>query len=280
MAVVPVMLFLMVTFLMIQLQSFSRLALVLSVVPMGVIGVVFTLLLFNRPLGFVAILGILALFGMVARNAVILIEQVEIERAQGTPPWDAVIAACLSRFRPIMLTAISTVLGMIPIAFTVFWGPMAFAIMGGIARGDGAHADLPAGAVRGVLPDQGDRCVFRSGGMKRDHESARNRAERAALYWRVGKDHTSGCRSRARASHLADARLNLLHGQLQIARELLGRLRRVRGLRLEDLGAVRVRGDVGAETAVHAYRRKTAQAMLRLHPAVDSTSSCWPPPLP
>ncbi len=132
MAVVPVMLFLMVTFLMIQLQSFSRLALVLSVVPMGVIGVVFTLLLFNRPLGFVAILGILALFGMVARNAVILIEQVEIERAQGTPPWDAVIAACLSRFRPIMLTAISTVLGMIPIAWTVFWGPMAFAIMGGL----------------------------------------------------------------------------------------------------------------------------------------------------
>jgi multidrug efflux pump subunit AcrB len=132
MAVVPVMLFLMVTFLMIQLQSFSRLALVLAVVPMGIIGVVFTLLLFNRPLGFVAILGILALFGMVARNAVILIEQVEIERAQGTPAWDAVIAACMSRFRPIMLTAISTVLGMIPIAWTVFWGPMAFAIMGGL----------------------------------------------------------------------------------------------------------------------------------------------------
>jgi len=132
MAVVPVMLFLMVTFLMIQLQSFSRLFLVLSVVPMAVIGVVFTLLLFNRPLGFVAILGILALFGMVARNAVILIEQVEIERAQGTPPWDAVVAACMSRFRPIMLTAISTVLGMIPIARTVFWGPMAVAIMGGL----------------------------------------------------------------------------------------------------------------------------------------------------
>src|SRR5262249_33408805 len=132
MAVVPLMLFLMITFLMIQLQSFSRLFLVLSVVPMGLIGVVFTLLLFNRPLGFVAILGILALFGMVARNAVILIEQVEIERAQGTPPWDAVIAASVSRFRPIMLTAISTVLGMIPIAWTVFWGPMALAIMGGL----------------------------------------------------------------------------------------------------------------------------------------------------
>jgi len=131
-AVVPLMLLLMITFLMIQLQSFSRLFLVLAVVPMGLIGVVFTLLLFNRPLGFVAILGILALFGMVARNAVILIEQVEIERAQGTPPWDAVIAASMSRFRPIMLTAISTVLGMIPIAWTVFWGPMAFAIMGGL----------------------------------------------------------------------------------------------------------------------------------------------------
>src|SRR5262249_33374823 len=132
MAVVPLMLFLMITFLMIQLQSFSRLFLVLSVVPMGLIGVVFTLLLFNRPLGFVAILGILALFGMVARNAVILIEQVEIERSQGTPPWDAVIAACMSRFRPIMLTAISTVLAMLPTACTVVWGPLASAIRGGL----------------------------------------------------------------------------------------------------------------------------------------------------
>ncbi len=131
-AVVPLMVFLMITFLMIQLQSFSRLFLVLCVVPMGLIGVVAALLLFNRPLGFVAILGILALLGMIARNAVILIDQVEIERAAGMPAWDAVIAASLSRFRPIMLTAISTVLGMIPIAWTVFWGPMAFAIMGGL----------------------------------------------------------------------------------------------------------------------------------------------------
>jgi multidrug efflux pump subunit AcrB len=131
-AVVPLMLFLMLSFLMIQLQSFSRLFLVLIVAPMGLIGVVFTLIVFNRPLGFVAILGILALFGMVARNAVILIEQVEIERAQGMPAWDAVITGTMSRFRPITLTAISTVLGMVPIAFTVFWGPMAFAIMGGL----------------------------------------------------------------------------------------------------------------------------------------------------
>jgi multidrug efflux pump len=129
---VPLMLLLMVVFLMAQLHSFSRLFLVLSVVPMGLIGIVVTLLIFGQPLGFVAILGILALFGMIARNAVILIEQIETERAQGQPIWDAVVQATLSRFRPIMLTAISTVLGFIPIAPTVFWGPMAFAIMGGL----------------------------------------------------------------------------------------------------------------------------------------------------
>jgi multidrug efflux pump len=99
---------------------------------MGLIGVVAALLLFNRPLGFVAILGILALLGMIARNAVILIDQIEAERAEGKAIWDAVIEASMSRFRPIMLTAISTVLGMIPIAPTIFWGPMAFAIMGGL----------------------------------------------------------------------------------------------------------------------------------------------------
>ena len=131
-AVVPVALLIMLTLLMIQLQSFSRLFLVLAVVPMGLIGVVGALLLFNRALGFVAILGVLALTGMIARNAVILIEQVEVERREGTDAWNAVIKAALSRFRPIMLTAISTVLGMIPIASTIFWGPMAFAIMGGL----------------------------------------------------------------------------------------------------------------------------------------------------
>jgi multidrug efflux pump len=131
-AVVPLMLFIILTFLMIQLQSFSRLFLVLSVVPMGLIGIVAALLIFHKPLGFVAILGILALVGMIARNAVILIDQVEAERAAGKEPWDAVVEAAASRFRPIMLTAISTVLGMIPIAPTIFWGPMAYAIMGGL----------------------------------------------------------------------------------------------------------------------------------------------------
>jgi multidrug efflux pump len=99
---------------------------------MGLIGIVGALLIAGRPLGFVAILGILALMGMIARNAVILIEQIETERVQGRDAWDAVVEGSVSRFRPIMLTAISTVLGFIPIAPTVFWGPMAFAIMGGL----------------------------------------------------------------------------------------------------------------------------------------------------
>jgi Cu/Ag efflux pump CusA len=100
--------------------------------PRGLLGVVAALLLAGKPLGFVAILGVLALTGMIARNVVILIEQIEAERKEGTDAWNAVIKGALSRFRPITLTAISTVLGMIPIASTIFWGPMAFAIMGGL----------------------------------------------------------------------------------------------------------------------------------------------------
>ena len=131
-AVVPVMLFIMVTVLMFELQSFQRLFLVLSVAPLGLVGVVAALLVSQRPLGFVAILGILALLGMITKNAVILIGQIESERTQGKGVWQAAIDASSSRFRPIMLTAVSTVPGMIPIAPTVFWGPMAFAIMGGL----------------------------------------------------------------------------------------------------------------------------------------------------
>ena len=86
----------------------------------------------RRPLGFVAILGILALIGMIAKNAVILIVQIETNRAEGQSVLDAVVASGTSRMRPMMLTSISTVLGLIPIAPTVFWGPMAFAIMGGL----------------------------------------------------------------------------------------------------------------------------------------------------
>jgi multidrug efflux pump subunit AcrB len=133
MAVVPAMLLVVVSILMIQLQSANRLLLVLSVAPLGMIGIVGGLLLSGRPLGFVAILGALSLVGMIARNAVILIEQIEAEREAGTAAWEAVVAAASSRMRPILLSAAATVLGMIPIAFTVFWGPMAFAVMGGFA---------------------------------------------------------------------------------------------------------------------------------------------------
>ena len=127
------MLVLMLTVLMIQLQSFSRLFLVLSVAPLGLIGVVAALLLADKPLGFVAILGVLALTGMIARNSVILIDQIETEKAHGRHPWDAVVEATAHRFRPILLTAAAAILGMIPIAPTIFWGPMAYAIMGGLA---------------------------------------------------------------------------------------------------------------------------------------------------
>jgi multidrug efflux pump len=131
-AVVPVMLLIMLTVLMAQLQGFQKLLLVLSVAPLGLIGVVAALLVSGRPLGFVALLGVLALVGMIVRNSVILIHQIEIEQAH-RDRWSAVIAATTSRVRPILLTAAAAILGMIPIAPTVFWGPMAFAIMGGLA---------------------------------------------------------------------------------------------------------------------------------------------------
>ena len=132
-AVLPLMLILILTVLMIQLQSFNRLFLVLSVAPLGLIGVVAALLLADKPLGFVALLGVLALTGMIARNSVILIDQIEKEKAHGREPWDAVVEATTHRFRPILLTAAAAILGMIPIAPTIFWGPMAYAIMGGLA---------------------------------------------------------------------------------------------------------------------------------------------------
>ena len=132
MAVVPVMILIMLTVLMFQLRRFSLTLLVVSVAPLGLIGVVLALLVSNRPLGFVAILGVLALIGMIIKNAVILIGQIEAERTAGKTIREAVLDASSARFTPIMLTAISTVLGMIPIAPTVFWGPMAFAIMGGL----------------------------------------------------------------------------------------------------------------------------------------------------
>src|SRR3954452_2293638 len=129
--VFPLMLFLMVTILMVQLKSFSRLVLVLLTAPLGIIGVVGALLLADAPLGFVAILGVISLAGIVIRNSVILIAQIDHHILAGEPAWSAVISATQHRLRPILLTATAAILGMIPIAPTVFWGPMAYAVMGG-----------------------------------------------------------------------------------------------------------------------------------------------------
>jgi multidrug efflux pump len=127
----PLMLFLVATVLM-QLQSFQKLLLVVSVAPLGLIGVVAALLPTGTPLGFVAILGILALIGIIIRNSVILVTQIEDIEHHGLARWDAVVAATRHRMRPIPLTAAAASLGMIPIAREVFWGPMAYAMIGGI----------------------------------------------------------------------------------------------------------------------------------------------------
>ena len=134
-AVVPLMLLVMATLLMIQLQSFQRLFLVVAVAPLGLIGVVAALVPSRAPLGFVAILGVLALIGILIRNSVILIVQIEDLRRDGVAAWDAVVEATRHRTRPIMLTAAAASLALIPISREVFWSPMAYAMMGGIIVG-------------------------------------------------------------------------------------------------------------------------------------------------
>jgi len=129
---IPVMLFIIFTLLMLQLQSFSRAVLVFLTGPLGIAGVAVSLLLLNRPFGFVALLGVIALMGMIMRNSVILIDQIEQDRARGVPAWDAIVESAVRRFRPIVLTAAAAVLAMIPLSRSVFWGPMAVAIMGGL----------------------------------------------------------------------------------------------------------------------------------------------------
>jgi len=131
-AVMPLMVMLMLTVLMIQLESFQRLFLVISVAPLGLIGIVAILLPTGIPMGFVATLGIIALTGMIIRNSVILIVQIEDYRKLGRSSWDAVVEATRHRLRPILLTAAAAILGMIPIMEEVFWGPMAFAVVGGL----------------------------------------------------------------------------------------------------------------------------------------------------
>ncbi|WP_127806141.1 efflux RND transporter permease subunit [Hydrogenophaga sp. NH-16] len=128
----PIMLFITFTLLMLQLQSFSRSLLVFLTGPLGLAGVAGALLLLNRPFGFVALLGVIALMGMIQRNSVILIDQIEQDRARGVPAWDAIVEAAVRRMRPIVLTAAAAVLAMIPLSRSVFWGPMAVAIMGGL----------------------------------------------------------------------------------------------------------------------------------------------------
>jgi multidrug efflux pump subunit AcrB len=131
-AVFPVMLVTILAILMLQLQSFSKMFMVLLTAPLGLIGVVAALLVFQSPLGFVAILGVTALCGMIMRNSVILVDQIREELELGLDPWNAVLEAAVHRTRPVMLTAAATVLAMIPLTRSIFWGPMAIAIMGGL----------------------------------------------------------------------------------------------------------------------------------------------------
>ncbi|MCW1843034.1 efflux RND transporter permease subunit [Prosthecomicrobium hirschii] len=134
-AVAPLMLFTMATILMIQLQSFSRLFLVFAVAPLAIIGVVAALLPSGAPMGFVAILGVLALIGILIRNSVILVDQIETLRTEGMDAWNAVRDATEHRMRPILLTAAAASFALIPISREIFWGPMAYAMMGGIIVG-------------------------------------------------------------------------------------------------------------------------------------------------
>ncbi|HYH38436.1 MAG TPA: efflux RND transporter permease subunit [Azospirillum sp.] len=131
-AMLPLMLLIMVTTLMLQLQSFSRVFMVLLTAPLGLIGVTGSLLLFNLPFGFVAMLGVIALAGIIMRNSVILVDQIEQDVRSGRSRWDGIIEATVRRARPIALTAAAAILAMIPLAQSAFWGPMAVAIMGGL----------------------------------------------------------------------------------------------------------------------------------------------------
>ncbi len=128
----PVMAVVVFTLLMIQLQSFSRVLMVVLTAPLGLIGVAPALLAFGKPFGFVALLGIIAMFGIIMRNSVILVDQIEQDIAAGAPRWQAIVGATVRRFRPITLTAAAAVLALIPLLRSNFFGPMATALMGGI----------------------------------------------------------------------------------------------------------------------------------------------------
>jgi len=131
-AIFPAMFLVMLAFLMMQVQSFSRMFMVFMTAPLGLIGVVPALLTFNAPFGFVALLGVIALGGMIMRNSVILVDQIERDIGSGVQPWQAIVDATVRRTRPVVLTAAAAILAMIPLSHSVFWGPMAISIMGGL----------------------------------------------------------------------------------------------------------------------------------------------------
>jgi multidrug efflux pump subunit AcrB len=173
-AVFPVMIIAMLVLLMIQLQSFSRLALVVVTAPLGLIGATGALLISNRPFGFVALLGLIALAGMIMRNTVILVDQIDRDIAEGHARYRAIIDATIRRARPVTLTALAAILGMIPLSRSVFWGPMAITIMGGLlvatiltllvvpalyALWFRVTKDEPAGAGRSNHPEVADGAV-------------------------------------------------------------------------------------------------------------------------
>jgi multidrug efflux pump subunit AcrB len=173
-AVFPVMIIAMLVLLMIQLQSFSRLALVVVTAPLGLIGATGALLISNRPFGFVALLGLIALAGMIMRNTVILVDQIDRDIAEGHARYRAIIDATIRRARPVALTALAAILGMIPLSRSVFWGPMAITIMGGLliatiltllvvpalyALWFRVTKDEPAGAGRSDHPEVADGAV-------------------------------------------------------------------------------------------------------------------------
>ncbi|KFN49167.1 efflux RND transporter permease subunit [Arenimonas composti] len=160
---VPLLVFAVVTLLMIQLRSFARTLMVVATAPLGMIGVVAFLLVFRVPFGFVAMLGTIALSGMIMRNSVILVDQIEQDIAAGLTPGDAIVEATVRRFRPIVLTALAAVLAMIPLSRSVFFGPMAVAIMGGLIVATVLTLlflpALYAAWFRVPAPEAGDRTV-------------------------------------------------------------------------------------------------------------------------
>ncbi|MGZ8252747.1 MAG: efflux RND transporter permease subunit, partial [Methylophilaceae bacterium] len=129
----PLFIVVVLTILMLQLQSFSRVSLVVLTAPMGIIGVALFLLIFDKPFGFVAMLGTIALSGMIMRNSVILVDQIAQDKAAGKEDWEAIVESTVRRFRPIVLTAAAAILAMIPLTRSAFFAPMAVAIMGGLA---------------------------------------------------------------------------------------------------------------------------------------------------